>query len=380
MKMNGPYEYVPPIYWQWDKKRGGAFGFATEIGPGPAVPPLESLKRMLPADHLWPIDAYWDFHAGGGEFKDLRVFTTALEKRYGPATGVEDYARKAQAAAYESHRAMFEAYGQNKYVSTGVIQWMLNNAWPSMIWHLYDFYLRPGGSYFGTKKACEPLHVQYSYDDRSVVVVNSFPRAFDKMKVTARVFDLTAKELYARSEIVDVAPDSSRKVFALPEPSEATPTYFAKLSLQDADGNAASDNFYWLSAKPDALDDGKAKWYFTPMSAYADLTGLARLPQAKLEATVRNESQGGDGRVRVTLDNPSPHLAFLVALSLRQGPGGAEVLPILWQDSYVSLLPGERREIDASYALKDLAGQPPVVRLEGWNVAPMLVPEEPEPR
>ncbi len=67
---------------------------------------------------------------------------------------------------YEGERAMFEAYGRNKYTSTGVVQWMLNNAWPSIIWHLYDWYLRPGGGYFGTKKACEPLHVQYSYDDQ----------------------------------------------------------------------------------------------------------------------------------------------------------------------------------------------------------------------
>ena len=107
---------------------------------------------MLPADHLWPIDEFWKFHAGGDEFKDLNLFTDALEGRYGKATGAEDYARKAQALAYENHRAMFEAFGRNKYTSTGVIQWMLNNAWPSMIWHLYDYYLRPGGSYFGTQE------------------------------------------------------------------------------------------------------------------------------------------------------------------------------------------------------------------------------------
>ena len=75
--------------------------------------------------------------------------------------------------AYDTERAMFESYSRNKYVSTGVIQWMLNNAWPSMIWHLYDYYLDTGGGYFGAKKACEPLHVQYSYDDQCVVVVNS---------------------------------------------------------------------------------------------------------------------------------------------------------------------------------------------------------------
>ncbi len=75
--------------------------------------------------------------------------------------------------AYDGERAMFEAYRRNQYTSTGVIQWMLNNAWPSTIWHLYDYFLQPAGGYFGTRKANEPVHIQFSYDDRSVVLVNS---------------------------------------------------------------------------------------------------------------------------------------------------------------------------------------------------------------
>jgi len=148
----GPYDYEPPMYWLTDTKNGGAFGFDMEAGPGPAVPPVESLRRMLPPDHLWPIDDVWNFHAGGDEFKDIRHFTQALEARYGTAGGLEDYVRKAQALAYDGQRAMFEAYGRNKYRSTGIIQWMLNNAWPSLIWHLYDYYLRPGGGYYGTRR------------------------------------------------------------------------------------------------------------------------------------------------------------------------------------------------------------------------------------
>ena len=86
------------------------------------------------------------------QFKDLHVFTDALNARYRAGRpALEDYALKSQMQTYEGVRAMYEAYSRNKYTSTGVIQWMLNNAWPSMIWHLYDFYLRPGGGYFGAK-------------------------------------------------------------------------------------------------------------------------------------------------------------------------------------------------------------------------------------
>ena len=369
LKMTGPYEYVAPSYWLTDTKRGGAHGYNTETGPGPAVPPLESLRKMLPKEHLWPIDEYWNFHAGGGAFRNLKVFTEALNARYGTATSVEDYVLKAQVLAYEGQRAMFEAFGRNKYTSTGVIQWMLNNAWPSMIWHLYDYYLRPGGGYFGSKKACELLHVQYSYDDKSVVVVNSLYEPFNRMKVTAKVYNLDLAEKFTKEATLDVAPDSSTKVLVLPELSGLTTTYFLKLTLQDSAGKLVSSNFYWLSTTPETLDWEKSKWYYTPTKSFADLTALQNLPKVELKVATRTEHKNDEDVAHVTVTNPGPHLAFFVHLRITKGRGGEELLPILWQDNYFSLLPGEKKEITATYRMEDLEGTHPVVEVDGWNIA-----------
>jgi exo-1,4-beta-D-glucosaminidase len=357
VKMLGPYEWVAPSYWLTDTKAGGAYGFNTETGPGPAPPPVETLRRMLPADHLWPIDSWWDYHAGGGPFRNLKVFTEALDARYGAAKSVEDYARKAQWMAYESHRAMFEAFGRNKYTATGVIQWMLNNAWPGMIWHLYDWYLRPGGSYFGAKKGCEPLHVQYSYDDRSIVVVNSYYQPRPKLKVSAKVLNLDATEKFAREATLDAAPDSSTRVFTIPEPDGLSSTYFVDLALRDAAGKIVSRNFYWLSTKPDVLDWTKTDWYHTPTQSYADFTALNTLPEVHLDI----QSKSSAGKTAVTVHNPARTIAFAVRLKLTKGPQGEEVLPILWEDNYISLLPGETRELTATYNPRDLAGTTPAV-------------------
>ena len=364
VKMRGPYEWVPPLYWYTDTKIGGPHGFATEIGPGPAPPPLESLKRFLPESDLWPIGEGWNFHCGGGPFKTLDVFTKAMDARYGPSRDVAEYARKAQAAAYESHRAMLESFAERKYTATGVIQWMLNNAWPGLIWHLYDFYLRPGGSYFGAKKAGEPLHVQLAYDDLSVVVVNGDLQRHAGLKATARVLDLASKTLFEKSAPVDVGPDGSVKLFRLPELPNLSPTWFLALRLDDASGRSLSRNVYWLSTKPDQLQWDKSEWYVTPVSQYADLTGLDRLPKAELVASARFEP----GRAHVTLENPSPALAFFVHMSVRKGAGGEEVLPVLWDDNYVTLLPGEKLELAARYSAKDLGTAKPVVAVDGWNV------------
>ena len=140
------------VSWLSDTKAGGAFSYNTETSPGPAIPTKESLAKFIPKEHLWPIDEYWNFHAGEKRFTNINIFSTALTKRYGAPTSLDDFERKAQAMTYENQRAMFEAYGRNKHTSTGVIQWMLNNAWPSLIWHLYDYYLVPAGGYSARKR------------------------------------------------------------------------------------------------------------------------------------------------------------------------------------------------------------------------------------
>ena len=162
VKMTGPYDYVAPSYWYVDHNEGGAFGFNTETSPGPAIPSLASRQKFLPDPEAWPPSANWALHNGGGEFANLTVFNEAMEAVYAKPSTAAEYERIAQTMEYDSERAMFEAYSKNKYTSTGVIQWMLNNAWPSMIWHLYDYYLDAGAGYFAAKKACEPLHIQYS--------------------------------------------------------------------------------------------------------------------------------------------------------------------------------------------------------------------------
>ncbi|HUB78788.1 MAG TPA: glycoside hydrolase family 2 protein [Bryobacteraceae bacterium] len=365
VKMTGPYEYVAPSYWMLDIKNGGAHGFITETSPGPAPPPVDSLRRMLPEGHLWPIDSTWDFHAGGGEFKDIRVFTEALNKRYGTPADVEDFARKAQAMAYEGERAMFEAYGRNKFDSTGVIQWMLNNAWPSMIWHLYDWYLRPGGGYFGAKEACEPLHIQYSYDDRSIVIVNSYFHPFSGLKATVKVYNLDMTEKFSRDTAADVAENSSTRLFALPEIQGLSSTYFVWLRLLDKSGKAVSRNFYWLSTAPETLDWQKTTWYVTPTKTFADYTALNTLRVVDLDVAAHTE--GSVTTVRVT--NPAKALAFGVHLKFTRG--GEEVLPVLWEDNYFPLLPGESRQITANSSAG--RGQP-AIEVDGWNVKTKTVP------
>ena len=370
VKMTGPYEYVPPVYWLADTKAGGAYGYNTETSPGPAIPTRESLAKFIPKEHLWPIDEFWNYHAGKERFTTVNVFTDGLTRRYGAATSLDDYERKAQAMTYDGERAMFEAYGRNKYTSTGVIQWMLNNSWPSLIWHLYDFYLVPAGGYFGTKKAMEPVHVQYGYDNHSVAVVNDTRNAVPGVKVSATLYNLDATQAATHGGTLDLAPDSGTKAFDLPLPDKISTTYFLKLKLQDAQGKLLSDNFYWLSTKADTLDWAKRKdTVYTPQKDFADLSGLNSLPQVTLSVHASKTTAGGRGTITVTAKNPGTSIAFMAHLRLTHGPGGEDVVPIFWSDNYFSLLPGEERQVTATYDSSALDGKAAVLVVDGYNVA-----------
>jgi exo-1,4-beta-D-glucosaminidase len=271
---------------------------------------------------------------------------------------------------YEGQRAMFEAYGRNKYKSTGIIQWMLNNAWPSLIWHLYSYDLRPAGGYFASKIALEPVHVQFSYDDRSVAVVNGTQAPQSGLKIIAKLYDITGAEKFSREATVDVAADGVGKSIAIPEPADISAAYFLNLQLFSATGSLLSRNFYWLSSKPDELDYAKTEWYYTPQTSFADFSGLQDLPKAAVHATLRPAAgTERDAAFQIALENSSKSVAFLTRLRLAKGKSQSEILPVFWDDNYISLLPGEKREVVVHVLRSDLAAAQPTVLVDGFNVA-----------
>jgi exo-1,4-beta-D-glucosaminidase len=374
VKMTGPYDYVAPSYWLTDPgKRGGAWGFNTETSPGPAIPVETSLRRFLPAGSLWPTSDDWHYHSGSGGFANTSIFDTAMEQSYGKPQNLTEYQRSAQAMAYDGERAMFEAYGRNKYTSTGVVQWMLNNAWPSMIWHLYDYYLDAGGGYYGARKACEPLHVQYSYDDHSVVVVNSTYAAAPGLRVKAAVYDLQLHPVYEHETIMDATPDSSDRAFSIPAESLTgadNNLHFVRLTLTDAVGRQASENFYWIPVKLGEFDWQHEDYRYTPALHEPDLTALKNLPQSHV--AVETAKTDADGQVTVRLRNDSQALAFQVALRALD-EHAAPVTPAFWSDDYVSLLPGESKTFTVSPSSHG-GVRISSIEVTGWNVSDQRVP------
>lgn len=382
MKMTGPYAWVPPSYWYADQL-GGAFGFNSETSAGADIPRLEDLTRMLSPQEqeaLWKYPQLRQYHAAAdwSTFSSIAPFATALAKRYGAPKSLADYVAKAQLDNYDNTRAQFEAYNAHRDAanpSTGVIYWMLNNAWPSLHWHLYDYYMNPAGAYFGAKKANEPVHIQYSYDTRAVVLVNQMLTDQHGLQARIRVRNLDGSLRYEqRVQHIDLAGNGTRQVATLPAPAGLSPTYFVELELSSADARPISRNVYWLSTQADTLDWAHSNWYLTPVTHYADLTALQSLPTASSEVRATLQHEGAEDVVSVTLTVPasSKAVALFQHVSIKRSTDGQPVLPILWSDNDVTLWPGESITLTARYARPGTAT--PVVEVSGWNAPARSVP------
>jgi exo-1,4-beta-D-glucosaminidase len=372
VKMTGPYDYVEPSYWYVGTHYGGAVGFNTETSPGPAVSSLASRKKFLPDPEAWPPSANWTYHNGGGEFTNLKVFGDAMEAIYTKPNSAADFERLAQTMEYDSERAMFEAYSKNKYTSTGVIQWMLNNAWPSMIWHLYDYNLDSGGGYFGAKKACEPLHIQYSYDDRTVVVVNSTYKPAAGLVADVVVRGFKWNELFRSQSTISAQADSSQRAIEIPDSiySSGERIFLIDLTLKDSSGKLLSRNFYWVPGTLTSFDWDRTDYTHTPAERYEDLSALTSLSAAAVAAHAEIGNTPDGRRITLHLENTAAGLAFQVSAAVRAANGDL-VAPVLWSDNWIELGPGESETLTA--LLPDDAPASPVVKVEGWNVAAMSV-------
>ena len=383
IKMDGPYVWEPPAYWYEDTQNGGAFGFCAEEG-GETPPPVDSLKKFIPSAELWPMtfgaNSSYSYHAGKGEtFDNIKSSNAGLDGRYGVSKNLAEYSEKSQLQNYEAARGQFESMAVRAYnpetktgAATGTIFWMMDNAWPTIHWNLYDYYFKPAGSYFGAKKANAPVQVMWDYNSKKISVFNSTLNDYSNMTVSAAVYNIPdlAKK-YANQITLNVPADLPTEAFTIPKIDGLSTTYFVRLQLKNFYGALIGDNLYWYSTQPDIFNFAKSDWYITPVTNYANLTGLNSLPANN---HVTASALTASSEITITLTNADKaNIAFFMRAEIITGQSDGEILPINYSDNYISLWPGETTTITARYAAKNLSGQSTFVKVKGYNVPEFLI-------
>ena len=343
-KMAGPYEYVGPAYWYLPEAPGGAFGFNTETGIGAQLPVKESLEKML-GKQLWPIDSRWNIlcTVSGTDMNSLKQLNEVIHYRFGDAKDIDEYLYRADMLNYESTKAMFESFRVRWPHTTGIIQWMLNSARPSIYWQLYDYYLQPNASYYGVKKANAPVQLIYDYYAKTVYAVNE---TLQPVSMKALMKLLKDGQTAEDSRQVEIAPGTVVKVFDIDTAGAAS---FLFLKLTDDEGKEITTNEYFLPAEDDVYDWEKTTWVHTPLTQYASYAMLDSMCTRTCDLSVK---QSAENLYEATVSNPSDKVAFMINLKAKDQQGHL-VCPAYWSDNFFSLAPGESRivtcELPSSY-------------------------------
>lgn len=368
MKMNGPYDYVGPSYWYVDTVNGGAYGFNTETGPGPQIPVKETVLRMIPQDKLWPINDVWNYHCNPPRsvFRNLNVFNGVMQQRYGTALNLDNYLLKADVQGYEAMRPMFEAFRVNRSKTTGIIQWMLNSAWPSFYWQLYDYYLLPTSSYYAARKANAPLQIVYDYGNQNLYLVNDTQDKLSKLKARIRLVDLNGKVILTEERMLAADENSTTKIYTVPSFPGIS---FLSLELLNEKNQTLADNFYWLSPKADEYSWDKTEWYYTPIKVSSDFRALNYMPAADVNIGYTHKMVDGQVAVDVKLTNFSNKTAFFMHMNLKD-KNDKTIFPVFWDDNYVSLLPGDSRTYRCILPVSQ--GEISLI-MSGWNVREQIL-------
>jgi beta-galactosidase/beta-glucuronidase len=347
LQYSGPYNYRPPEGYFTTL----ANGFSVETGT-PSLSTLESIQSYTPQPDQWPLSdtlAYHDWHFGGNG--DTKTFMETLARMFGPGTSLPDFERKAQMMNLETHKAMYEGLNAHLWTkNTGRLLWMTHPAWPSNAWQIYSWDYDTHAAYYGARKAAEPLHVQINLPDNGLAVINSTREDRPGLTTTVRVTDLTGRTLFSHTDQLSALANRVSNLASVPlvELFKTHAMVLVALELRDSTGQLVTDNFYWR---------GKDE------AAYQALNAM---PAVSLALTMgKPQIDGSDRIVRVMLRNDTAHPALAAKLTLVDAKG-ARILPAFYSDNYVSLLPGEAREVAIRYPLDRTA--PPRVSLRGWNV------------
>ncbi|MDR2120440.1 MAG: beta-glycosidase [Tannerella sp.] len=339
---DGPYGIQEP---EWFFVRHDP-AFNPEAG-SVGSPEVESMRMMMTEADLAQVpqsgrvrNEAWRYHMDLGYGNHL--------ERYGKVTDIETYCKYAQVVNYDQYRSFMEGWASHMWEwYTGILIWKTQNPWTSLRGQMYDWFLDVNASLYGTKKGCEPLHPAYNRVSRQVEILNTAPGSH-AVTVAARICDLSGATLWEHEAAATAPPSGVVRMFDVPVPEQVKGAYFLKLTLSEA-GKELTDNIYWLT------------------TTEKDYTTLAGLPESKPEVQVSLDKQGEEyvGTVRMTADG---RISFFNRIKVFDRQTGNRILPVHYSDNYITLMPGDRKEIRLSFP-SSLPRERIEIAVDSWTAA-----------
>ena len=309
----------------------------------PNVVEMEDLRRTMPESAMWPQGYQWPLH----DYHEQNPFSTAVDKQYGGAASIGQWDGFAQFVDYDAYRGMFEGQSKNRL---GLLIWMSHPAWPSLLWQTYDYFFDTDAGYYGAKKGAEPLHIQWNASTDAVEVVNYNAGEQAGLTAHAQIVNMDGSVMWEKMARLDSHEDSTTSPMQLEFPEGLSRTHFIRLSLT-RNAEVVSSNFYMRG------------------STEGDYTGIRDLGTAAVKSKTRIKRNGSEWQILTELENVSKTPALMVRVKAVRSKSGDLILPALFSENYVAMMPGEKQSITVSLRDEDTRGERPQIKIEGFNLA-----------
>lgn len=340
---HGPYR-VEPLRYYFDH---APTKFHSEMG-APNVVEMADLRRTMPDSAMWPQGYQWPLHDYfiRSMFPESHFPPSEIDAEYGGATNISDWLELAQLIDYNAYRGMYEGQSKNRL---GLLIWMSHPAWPSLLWQTYDYFFDTDAGYYGAKKGAEPLHIQWNAATDAVEVVNDSAGDQTGLTAHAQILNIDGSLRWEKSATLDSREDSTATPIQLDYPAGLSKTHFIRLTLSQ-NGKVVSSNFYLRGLTEN------------------DYTGIRDLPSVNVDLKSHIQRRGAQWFLTADLRNTSKSPALLVRVKVVRERTGDLIVPALYDDNYIALMPGERRTIHIQLEDADTRGERPRLVLYGFNL------------
>jgi mannosylglycoprotein endo-beta-mannosidase len=355
---DGPYGIQDPeVFWAEQ-----SFPFNPELG-SVGTGDFVSLNRFIPDSSMIIPGEYTDSgetNTRWGRIEPVWRYHKYLPygdfiNKYGKAKDVREFANIAQLINYNQYRAMVEGFSAHMWEwYTGFIIWKTQNPWTALRGQMYDWYLDPNAALYGLRLGSEPLHIMYNPVNYMIMIVNNTYDFYRDMMVVADLYDQDGKSTRLYQQMADIEPASVKNCESIRRgiTSRNVSGSFLSLKLLKAEDEILSENLYWLS-------DSSGNYQF-----------LEQLQKISIQATAENS---GNGKIDLMLTNDNLNgVAFFIRISLVNGTSGERILPVFYEDNYISLEPGRSRVVRLEYPA-DRNPENFKIQMQGWNVDPVSV-------
>lgn len=335
---SGPWDFKTDDYYF-----KMADGFASEVGTF-SVPTYRSLNKFMAKEDLWPIGDVWCYHDWHTtEWPNFYEYQVYIDSIYTKSLNAKMFCDISQIQGYDSYRAIFEGWNSKMWKNTtGVLLWMSHPAWPSTIWQTYTWDGETTGAFYGCKKACEPLHLQYNPVTKKIESINM---SYYQRNVVLKyeIFNMDGKLVMSDDKKVDIESDTVNEQFDINELDIDKGLYLLRLTI-GTNKNDVSINDYWINTFGETCRN--------------NLLSIGSANVSVMIKKIQNDN------TILEVENKSNRLAVGVKLLLRDRETDEYILPVIFSDGYFNLLPREKRII----TVNKIINQKYIVEIEGLNL------------